>query len=401
VVSNIVSVYKRGKIYWYKFTWRGELFRETTRQTNANVARQMEAAHRTSLAKGEVGIREKKPVPTLKEFAENDFLPFVRSTFKKKRKTLLYYENGVKNLLHSERMATEKLQDITTGKIAEYVTSRQSARGKHGVLLQIASINRELQVLRRILRLAEEWGRVEKALPKVSMLPGERHRERVLTISEEDLYFRAATSDAMNQYADPTLLHDVARTLLDCGVRPEECFRLRRANIAGNNLEVHFGKTENARRKIPMTGCVRALLEMRLERSGTSPWVFPARTQSGHIEPSTLKKQHNKAIAEATRILREETGNKSVAIEPFELYTLRHTCLTRWAPHMDPWTLAYLAGHRDMNTTKRYIHPEERTIQDAMTRARVARITPQDGHKPRHNEGAMPLSESKNREVIQ
>ena len=25
------------------------------------------------------------------------------------------------------------------------------------------------------------------------------------------------------------------------------------------------------------------------------------------------------------------------------IYCLRHTCLTRWAPHTDPWTLAYLA----------------------------------------------------------
>jgi hypothetical protein len=44
----------------------------------------MEAAHRTALAKGEVGIREKKPVPTLKDFAEHDFLLFVRSAFSAK-----------------------------------------------------------------------------------------------------------------------------------------------------------------------------------------------------------------------------------------------------------------------------------------------------------------------------
>jgi hypothetical protein len=37
---------------------------------------------------------------------------------------------------------------------------------------------------------------------------------------------------------------------------------------------------------------------------------------------------------------------------------------------MDPWTLAYLAGHRDMNITKRYIHPQEHTIRDAMKRAK-------------------------------
>lgn len=33
---------------------------------------------------------------------------------------------------------------------------------------------------------------------------------------------------------------------------------------------------------------------------------------------------------------------------------------------MDPWTLAYLAGHRDMNITKRYVYPQEETILDAL-----------------------------------
>jgi len=36
---------------------------------------------------------------------------------------------------------------------------------------------------------------------------------------------------------------------------------------------------------------------------------------------------------------------------------------------MDPWTLAYLAGHRDMNITKRYVHPQPHTILDAMEKA--------------------------------
>ena len=57
-----MSIYKRGNVYWYKFMWQGKLVRESTKQRNDKVARQMEAAHRTSLAKGEVGIREKKTV---------------------------------------------------------------------------------------------------------------------------------------------------------------------------------------------------------------------------------------------------------------------------------------------------------------------------------------------------
>jgi integrase len=167
-------------------------------------------------------------------------------------------------------------------------------------------------------------------------------------------------------------------------LRPEECFRLRAENIADGNLEIHYGKTDNARRRIPITSRVKAIIDMRLSKANGSRWVFPAQTKSGHIEPSSLKKQHPKAIAEGTRILREETGRQDVHLAPFELYTLRHTCLTRWAPHIDPWTLAYLAGHRDMNITKRYVHPQEQTIRAAMDRAQMATGGHTFGHT-KHN----------------
>jgi integrase len=49
------------------------------------------------------------------------------------------------------------------------------------------------------------------------MLPGERRRERVLSWAEEKRYLQEA----------PPLLHDVATILIDCGLRPEECFRLK------------------------------------------------------------------------------------------------------------------------------------------------------------------------------
>jgi len=68
-------IYKRGKTYWYKFMWQGRLVRESTKQANDKVARQMESAHRTSLAKGEVEIREKQPSPTLNDFLLQHFEP--------------------------------------------------------------------------------------------------------------------------------------------------------------------------------------------------------------------------------------------------------------------------------------------------------------------------------------
>ena len=93
-----MAVYKRGKIWWYKFFWNGEPIRESTKQSNKRNAEQMEAAHKTSLAKGEVGIREKRPVPTLANFMDRDFLPFVRTTKAPKPNTVRFYENSVANL---------------------------------------------------------------------------------------------------------------------------------------------------------------------------------------------------------------------------------------------------------------------------------------------------------------
>src|ERR1700737_85665 len=80
-----MAVYKqkKSKKWWYKFSWNGGVFRGRPKQTNKRVAEQIEAAHRTSLAKGEVGIREKKPVPTLKEFIDHRFEPWAKAQFEK------------------------------------------------------------------------------------------------------------------------------------------------------------------------------------------------------------------------------------------------------------------------------------------------------------------------------
>src|SRR5579872_5501774 len=85
-------------VYWYKFMWQGKLIQESTKQGNPRVARNMESAHRTSLAKGEVGLRERKPVPTLQQFITREFLPWAEATFKGKHKTFVWYRGGARRL---------------------------------------------------------------------------------------------------------------------------------------------------------------------------------------------------------------------------------------------------------------------------------------------------------------
>ncbi len=377
-----MGVFKRGGTYWFKFNWNGETIRESAKTGNKRTAEQIEAARKTQLAKGEVGIRDRDPVPTFAVFVKKDFLPHIEANFASKKTTLAYYRTQLAHLTGYPALAKAKLNEINSEVIAGFI-ERQRAEE-----YQVSSINRALQVLRRALNLAVEWERVEKLPVKISLVTGERRRERVLSEDEEAVYLQAARNigdETMRAYEkalqgiratergeqpkkpeDPYLLEDVAIILLDCGLRPEECYRLRWEYFRGDTIYIPHGKTVNARREIPLSDRAREVLERR--RGGESPWVFSAPTASGHMEQSTLKRQHKKACTEGK-------------LAEFVPYTFRHTCLTRWAGILDPYTLAYLAGHSDFGTTRRYVHPNLNTAREALEKARKA----QGGHKSGHN----------------
>src|SRR5215475_9660507 len=130
-------VYKqrKSKNWWYKFTWNGELIRESTKQTNKRVAEQMEAAHKTALAKGEVGIRDKKPVPTLAGFAPK-FMEAVETQCADKPATIGFYRNKLKCLLAST-LAGLRLDRIDEAVIDEYKQKRTKYVSRRGRLLAV------------------------------------------------------------------------------------------------------------------------------------------------------------------------------------------------------------------------------------------------------------------------
>jgi integrase len=309
-------IYKRGKMYWYKFMWQGEMVRESTKQGNDKVARQMESAHRTSLAKGEVGIREKKAIPSLRAFCDDRFEPWAKATFEENAwKNWEWYRVGVRALLSCKRITHLPLNAIT-GESASEFASYRLAQG-----LQIATVNSSLRVLRSILHRAVEWG-VLSGVPKIKLLAGERRRERVITQEEETLYL-AATREP---------LASVATVLADAGMRPEECFRLRWESITWTNgrygtLLITHGKTAAARRVIPMTPRVRATLEglWLLAEKPTEGWVWPAQTQSGHAEPSTFRKAHIAAFEDIATEAAKHVRNPFV-----------HSCYTTSATRFLP-----------------------------------------------------------------
>jgi integrase len=371
-----MSIYKRGGVYWYKFMWHGKLVRKSTRQGNDKIARNIESVRRTALAKGEVGIHEKPPVPTLSEFLSQRFQPWAKSRFERNvLKTWLWYRTSIRAILKYKPLASAPLNTISSETISEFAAHRQSLK------MQVSSVNNTLRALRRILRLAVEWGALDVS-PQIKMLPGERHRERVVSVEEESRYL-AATSEPLSS---------IASVLADTGMRPEECFRLsweavNWVNGRNGTLFVAYGKTTAARRVLPMTMRVRAILECRWKIAGKPEegWIWPAQTRSGHVEVSSLRKQHTRAFE---LVAKEAAKTNLKPIRPFVLYSLRHTFLTRLGESgCDVWTLARIAGHSQIGISSRYVHPSEDAMFAAMSRL--------GGHKIGHSEEIV-ISENQN-----
>jgi len=197
-----------------------------------------------------------------------------------------------------------------------------------------------------------KWGIISTML-EVSLLRGENHRDRVVSAEEEARYLAASKAP----------LTSIATVLVDSGLRPEECFRLRWEDINMNAerygiLRVLNGKTKAARRTIPLTQRVNAVLEQLREASGRPDegWVWPAPTKQGHVWHDSIRVQHRNALRDSK-------------VRPFVIYSLRHTFLTRLGERgCDVWTLARIAGHSSIKMSERYVHPTNEAVLAAMER---------------------------------
>jgi integrase len=118
-----------------------------------------------------------------------------------------------------------------------------------------------------------------------------------------------------------------------------------------------------------MSPRVRALLERRWEaaKMPLEGWVWATATASGHIEPSTVKKQHQRAL-------------RLSGVRPFVPYALRHTFLTRLGEAgCDAWTLARIAGHSSIAMSARYVHPSEDAMMTVFSRMNAPKQITQPG----------------------
>src|ERR1044072_4274610 len=138
---------KKGKYYWMNFWWDGQHIQESTKCTSKRDAEAVENARRTALAKGEVGIKPKKPAPTF-NIAIKDFLTWHESAAAAASSHRRYL---ISSIALKKFFGNKPLDQITTKDVDAFKAARKKEKSERtGRVVRPATVNRELALLRHM-----------------------------------------------------------------------------------------------------------------------------------------------------------------------------------------------------------------------------------------------------------
>jgi len=161
-------------------------------------------------------------------------------------------------------------------------------------------------------------------------------------------------------YAAAGEVHDPIRTILlllpRTGMRISEACNLHRRNIV--QKQGHWGLLFRGKRDkqrfIPLNRSARSALKSYNKTHPVESWLFAGRA-GGPIGPAAVRK-----VCRQLRARHPELGKMTP-------HTLRHTFATNaLRSGMDLRTLQALMGHKSIDTTSRYLHPDAKMLSDAI-----------------------------------
>jgi integrase len=350
-----MSLYQRGNMWYFLFYVRGKRFRGSTEieiagKAAERAARDVEAEKRRLAREGE-DLKPKR-APYLREFLET-FSGWVK-TINKAPKTRADYLNGCRLILATE-LAGVRLDKITAGDV-ESTKFHDSPY----------STNCALRTLRRALRRAHEK-EIIRRIPKIKMVDAPR-RDLVVTADNEQRILAAIRHDDEHRRykkIQPSPLADVFTIMMDGGMRDGEVVAMK---VECVQFGLHYywnpkGKTRKARRRIPLSERMIAILRSRVG-DRQQGWVFPsAKSKSGHVELSGLQHRFRR-IARALGIPDE-----------LKIYCARHAYGTDvMAEAMDPRLVMDAMGHEDLKTTMNYLHPDVQRVKTIIDKRNESRL---------------------------
>lgn len=146
-----MSLYKRGGTWWYHFRFAGQHIQESSKSKSKTVARDAERARRRQLEESWNQIRRRQ-LPPLFSVGAEDWFAAVKPHLAERTEAI--YEVALRCHL-KPALGALLLCDIDAGRIASY----QAVRKSEGASAR--TLNKELQVLRQILKRYKLWGNLQ------------------------------------------------------------------------------------------------------------------------------------------------------------------------------------------------------------------------------------------------
>jgi integrase len=374
-----MSVFRRGKVYWYEFQFNGSRIRQSAKTSSKTVARDAERQRRRELELGINRLSKPQRTPLFRIAAEE----WLASLSGLADKSVAAYRQYVKSL--SAEFRDRLICDIRLDDIVQ-LQRKRLAEGKSP-----RTANYEVHALRLILKHFNLWWPLAD---KVRMLKGERQPGKALTRDEET---RLLTT--IRNCGSPAL-KPLFILSIDSGLRASEVRNLRRGDVrltpAGDSYEgeivVRRSKTEaGSGRVVPMTRRAAEALVIWLEglpEAGPDAYLFPRHSvgfgkegkggQMANVDFNRPMLGWKSAWSRARKLACVEA----------RWHDLRHTLVSRLAeiPTISEETIRSLAGHVSRQMLSRYAH-----IRAQARRAAIASLEPAvEGVRANDSEGGSP-----------
>lgn len=240
-----MSIFKRGRHYWFEFVFDGKRIRKSTKQGDKEAAKKMAAKERTRLAMGEVGL-EVKPKETKLTIA--DLLNALEADFKMRGKWTVRNQStfrGARNDFGARDARTVSAQQVDA-----YIEKRLAAGARP------ATVNRTTELVRQAYRFAVKRGELHR-IPAIRHLSEKNNvRQGFFTVEE----FEAVVTNL------PDDLQDFCRFGFLTGWRKNEIASLRWSDVEDGTIRLRGENSKNREpRQIVIEGELIDLVERRRE----------------------------------------------------------------------------------------------------------------------------------------